>query len=60
MWPPDVFEIARRQKEQNHMKKFAIALAVLAAAVVSSGSVIPRADFPPPPCVPDCAINIPS
>jgi hypothetical protein len=50
------------------MKKLAIAIAVLAAAVVSTGSLTPQAvqapsiqaDFPIPPCTPNCAINIPS
>jgi hypothetical protein len=58
-------------KNKNHMKKLAIAIAVLAAAIVSTGSFTHqslknapattlRADYPIPPCVPNCAINIPS
>ena len=69
MWPPVALRKAAGRKNKHHMKKLAIAMAVLAVAVASTGSftyqslkaapATLQADFPFPPCSPDCAINLP-
>jgi hypothetical protein len=62
-------------KKKTHMKKLSIAIAILAAAVVSAGTLTHhksspsasrhaapstiQADYPIPSCPPDCALPTP-